>query len=64
MTAPQAPRSPRRTSDFHPDRDKQVTQTVGVNPNPPAQRSASVPADAPPMVADCILAPFSGMDPY
>lgn len=26
--------------------DPQVTQTVGVNPNPPAQRQQSVPADA------------------
>lgn len=62
------PRSPRRTSDFKADREKQVTgqqqvqQTAGVNPDPPAQESSSVPADAPPMVADTILAPYYGMD--
>lgn len=35
----------RPTDSFTPCRDAQVTQTVGVNPDPPAQRSASVPAD-------------------
>ena len=35
----------RPTSRFTPDQDAQVTETVGVNPDPPAQRSRSVPAD-------------------
>lgn len=35
----------RPTDAFTPHQDAQVTQTVGVNPDPPAQRSASVPAD-------------------
>lgn len=32
-------------AEFRPARDAQVTQTVGVNPDPPASRTASVPAD-------------------
>ena len=62
MTA--TPGNPRRTSDFRPDRGKKASgaqQTAGVNPDPPAQRSRSVPADAPPQVADCLLAPYYGM---
>lgn len=35
----------RPTDNFTPHQDAQVTQTVGVNPDPPAQRSRSVPAD-------------------
>lgn len=35
----------RPTDAFTPHQDAQITQTVGVNPNPPAQHSASVPAD-------------------
>lgn len=47
-----------RSADFHPDRDKQVT--VGVNPDPPAKRSASAPADSVPPFA-CLLGPYTGM---
>jgi hypothetical protein len=48
---------------FKADREKQMTQTTaGVNPNPPARRSASVPADAPPMSGGCLLSPCNGMD--
>ena len=50
-----------RTSNFHPDADKQVTQTVGVNPDPPAKHSASAPADAVPPYPACVIGPYSGM---
>jgi hypothetical protein len=56
--------SGRTSPAFRADREKGMTQTTaGVNPNPPAQRSASVPADAPPMsAAACLLGPASGLD--
>jgi hypothetical protein len=62
MTAAAAPAQPSGTvtSNFKADREKQVTQTVGVNPAPPATRSQSVPADAPP-IPDCIIGPYSGL---
>jgi hypothetical protein len=33
------------TTAYTPHQPAQVTQTVGVNPDPPAERQASVPAD-------------------
>ena len=51
------------SSSFRADREKGMTQTTaGVNPDPPAQRSASVPADAPPRNPACVLGPYGGMD--
>ena len=48
---------------FKADREKRMTQTTaGVNPDPPAQRSASVPADAPPAYPGCMLGPYNGLD--
>lgn len=53
----------RRSSAFKADREKGMTQaTAGVRTDPPASRSASVPADAPPRYPGCILGPYSGMD--
>jgi hypothetical protein len=54
------------SSNFQGDREKQVTQTVGVNPDPPATRSQSAPADSvPPLApADCLLGPYAGLDTY
>lgn len=55
--------SGRTSPSFKADREKGMTQTTaGVSPNPPAQHSASVPADAPPRYPGCILGPYSGMD--
>jgi hypothetical protein len=53
-----------KTSNFKGDREKQVTQTAGANPDPPASRSRSAPADSvPPGVpADCLIGPYSGLD--
>lgn len=52
-------------SNFRADREKQVTQTVGVNPVAPANRSESVPSDTSPLATqiangDCIIGPYSG----
>lgn len=53
----------RVSSAFRADREKRMTQTTaGVNPDLPAQRSASVPADAPPRSAACVLGPYNGLD--
>ena len=54
------------SSNFQGDREKQVTQTVGVNPDPPATRSQSAPGDSvpPPMPADCMFGPYDGLDCY
>jgi len=54
-----------RQSNFHPDTSKpmpQVQQTVGTNPNPPAQRSASAQAGSVPPVPACILGPYTGLN--
>ena len=51
-----------RSSDFSADRDKQVTQTVGVNPDPPVNPSASVPADSVPPYPACLLGPYTGLE--
>lgn len=51
-----------RSSDFHPGKDKQVTQAAGTKTDPPARRSASVPADSVPPFAACLLGPYTGMD--
>lgn len=61
MTTP-APGAGDTSSDFG-SREKQVTQTVGVNPSPPANRSASAPADSVPPVypGDCIIGPYDGL---
>lgn len=47
-------------SPFRPHSDLQVTETAGVNPAPPAKRSASPPADkAPPSIGfAAYLAPY------
>jgi len=54
------------SSSFRADREKQVTQTVGVNPGAPAARSESVPSDSvpPPYSApgDCMFGPYSGLE--
>lgn len=41
-----APAAAKAASPFHPHSDAQVTATVGVNPDPPAQQSESVPDGA------------------
>lgn len=53
------------SSNFKGDREKQVTQTVGKNPDPPAVHSQSQPADSvpPPFTApsDCMFGPYDGL---
>jgi hypothetical protein len=60
-----APERGDTSSDFKADRAKQVTQTVGANPDPPANRSRSVPADAAPPPysepGDCVFGPYDGL---
>lgn len=53
-----------RSSNFKGDREKQVTQTVGANPDPPANRSQSAPADSvPPAIpGDCLIGPYDGLE--
>lgn len=44
---------------FRADRDQQMTATTGTNPDPPAKRSASAPADSVPP-AQVALGPYPG----
>jgi len=54
-----------KSSNFRGDREKQVTQTVGMNPEPPARRSQSAPADSVPPAymapGDCAFGPYDGL---